>query len=105
MRVKDSHYLVYQLDSKSIKNLLNPKYYRCLALVTATTAATMATTATDIHQSCHDNWQLATAAAIDPPYPSKRHSSSPPSPPFAGSVNLCALNGIYRHQISHQGRL
>jgi hypothetical protein len=65
----------------------------------------MATTTTDTHQSCHDNWQLATATTIDPPYPGKWHSSSFLPSPLAGSVDPCALNGIYRHQISHQGRL
>ncbi len=39
MQVKDLHYLVYQHDSKSINNLLNPKYYRCLALTIALTIA------------------------------------------------------------------
>jgi hypothetical protein len=30
---------------------------------------------------------------------------TPTPPPLAGSADPCALNGIYNHQISHQGRL
>ncbi len=67
-------------------------------LTTKTTAATMATTATDTHQSCHDNWQLANAAVISPPYPGRGHSSS-------GSVNPYALNGTYHQKKSQQQRL